>query len=70
MWNEYKQSYKAFVKGKIKVPKKLKRKIIESLDITKPERCPFCDSIEIGRNPTTNYWICNSCGNLWEDSYE
>jgi len=46
---------------------KIKRKVVAPFDITKLERCPFCSSTDIGRNPTTDYWICNSCGEIWEE---
>jgi len=32
-----------------------------------PKRCSFCGSTDTGRNPTTDCWICNSCGNVWEE---
>jgi len=47
--------------------KKIKRKKVEPFDITKLKRCPYCSSTDIGRNPTTDCWICNSCGEKWKD---
>lgn len=54
-------------RGNNKRREKMKRKVVALFDITKLERCPYCSSTDIGQNPTTNCWICNSCGEKWED---
>jgi transposase-like protein len=38
-------------------------------EVTAPEKCPFCASVELTNNNKTatasTYWRCTKCGEIW-----